>query len=846
MMKHIIKNTLKSLLLLCALGATILAFFLFTTTGLKTIIHLGSIYLQHPIKAHEVKGRLFDTFQLGELQLNYQDHTIVIKKMYVNWHLKSLLKSQLPIDSLLIEHLELIQKDEAQKVEHIVLSGLLTKNQISLDSFTADYANARVLAKGEVATQSPYATQAKLTISSITKTQPKLAGAFSIQGTIDALHWYGNITGLGTIAIQGSLLQAKNIEQSIRWNNINWPLTQTPQFSSEQGALFIKGTLPNVDVQLDTKIAQTSQNPWHITAQAQGSVPWQWNFNVLLNPPTLSSTRPDGLYSAITLKGSINNPQNASITLQAAPGVIKFTEQDSFSEIAFSGMLLTAQLSDKGLSGQGVFTLDEQKKINLNLQLPGLKPLDGVDEQQKISAQVSASINSLDFLSQFITGIKDPKGALQVELNANGTLKNPQIETKATLKQASIELPELGMQLKAIQCDIHALKDRWSATGSIGLGGQTLLLKGDGLLAPSLNASIELTGDSLPIIDTYEYQINASPKLQIKYDKELLDIAGTITIPHAKIKIQSFSNSISLSKDAVFEKKKEQEKKARSTINSQMNVAVTMGDDVDLTAQGLHATLTGTVYVKQAPQGAMTATGELNVVQGKYKAYGQNLTIEQGELFFTGGAIDNPGINVRASKNITTAAIETSGTTQLVDFNSNNLQNANLRGNITVGVEVTGRLTDPEIQLFSTPAILSQADILSMMILGRPASQANKAGAQLLLAAISSMDLGKNTHGTQMLEQLKHSLGVDFDIETNSNYNLLTNTVSDKTAFVVRKSISDRLSIGYNVGLSQTDPNVVTLKYLLNKFFSVQVSTSSSNSGLDVLYTSHSTPQKLE
>jgi translocation and assembly module TamB len=264
-----------------------------------------------------------------------------------------------------------------------------------------------------------------------------------------------------------------------------------------------------------------------------------------------------------------------------------------------------------------------------------------------------------------------------------------------------------------------------------------------------------------------------------------------------------------------------------------MDVQVDMGPQVALTAKGLQATLSGTVHVKQAPQSTMTATGELNVVEGTYKAYGQNLSIDQGALFFTGGAIDNPGINLRASK-----SIGSSSNNQLLDLNDTNSQNARLRGNVTVGVEVTGRLIDPDIQLFSNPAILSQSDILSMLVLGRPASQANKAGGQLLLAAISSMDLGNGTKGLQLLEQLKNNLGIDFNVESNSNYNLLTNTVSDKTAFVVSKSLSKRISIGYNVGLSQADPNVVTLKYVLNKFFSIQVNTSSTNSGVDVLYTS--------
>jgi len=133
-----------------------------------------------------------------------------------------------------------------------------------------------------------------------------------------------------------------------------------------------------------------------------------------------------------------------------------------------------------------------------------------------------------------------------------------------------------------------------------------------------------------------------------------------------------------------------------------MDIKLEMGNEVELTAKGLHAILAGKVHLIQMPMGPINATGQLNVTKGEYKAYGQDLSIEQGELIFTGGRIDNPGINVRATKKIDTSTSNVAGTNQLLDFNNNNLQNANVRGNISVGVEVSGRLSQPKIQLFST------------------------------------------------------------------------------------------------------------------------------------------------
>ncbi len=124
-----------------------------------------------------------------------------------------------------------------------------------------------------------------------------------------------------------------------------------------------------------------------------------------------------------------------------------------------------------------------------------------------------------------------------------------------------------------------------------------------------------------------------------------------------------------------------------------------------------------------------------------------------------------------------------------------------------------------------------------MLLLGKPASQASKSGGQLLLAAITSMNLDSGTKGLQLLSQLKQTLGIDFNVQNNTRYNQATSQVGDNTALVVGKSLSKRLYLSYNIGLLQRDSNLFTLKYLLNKFFSIQVTASDSGSGLDLLYT---------
>ena len=167
-------------------------------------------------------------------------------------------------------------------------------------------------------------------------------------------------------------------------------------------------------------------------------------------------------------------------------------------------------------------------------------------------------------------------------------------------------------------------------------------------------------------------------------------------------------------------------------------------------------------------------------------------------------------------------------------------QGASLQSTMTVGVHVTGYLSEPKIQLFSNPTILSQSDILSMLVLGHPLSQTNSNSRKLILMALTSMGQHSNT---KFLTQFKKSAGIDLDIQTASRYNLNTNQVSDSTGIVVGKSLSKRVYVSYNYGLSQSDPNILTLKYLINKFLSVQISSSDTSNAIDLLYTKSVNPE---
>ncbi|MCW8444023.1 translocation/assembly module TamB domain-containing protein [Fluoribacter gormanii] len=621
-----------------------------------------------------------------------------------------------------------------------------------------------------------------------------------------------------------------------QWQGLQWNTDQDKVIDSEKGRITATGVLPNLQINMHSQMTTVPADHWLMKAKIRGTLPWQWTFDANLSPQN-STPQHTRLYTNLSAQGEISAKNQGNLLLTIHPGFYHELSNDALPQLQFKGGSLKVLLSPESLKGSGIIAIDEHKNLKLKFQLAKFALDTGLKDEQPISSELLLELNSLDFLQKISPEINKLKGQLIGSLKVSGTLNKRKIESQLRLIKTSFFLPRLGLDVDSFEINVRGKERSWETTGSIISSGHHLSLTGKGNLSSQFTTDIALEGNDFPLIQTSEYKVHVSPKLNLHLTPTVQSISGTILVPYAEIKPRSFHNSVSLPDDVVYKRK---EKSSPSfTLISSLDIDLEMGKEVAVNVKGLKGYLDGVLHLKQSQQSSINAYGELSVRQGTYKAYGQDLAIQQGQLIFTGGPISNPGINLRAAKKITTTSTTFATSSQLLDFNSTNMQNINYGETMILGVEATGRLTRPKIQLFSDPATLSQADILSMLVLGRPANQADKAGGQLLLAAISSMNLGSNTNSLQLLEQLKQTAGIDFNVQTNTNYNQLTNTSSDTTSFVVGKSISKRLYLSYNIGLSQTDTNMLTLRYLLNRFFSIQISNSDSSSAIDFLYTSN-------
>ncbi|WP_176698946.1 translocation/assembly module TamB domain-containing protein, partial [Stenotrophomonas maltophilia] len=185
------------------------------------------------------------------------------------------------------------------------------------------------------------------------------------------------------------------------------------------------------------------------------------------------------------------------------------------------------------------------------------------------------------------------------------------------------------------------------------------------------------------------------------------------------------------------------------------------------------------------PGREMTANGGLEV-SGRYKAYGQDLTITRGNLTWNYNAVSDPRINIRAERRI---------------------------GDVTAGIDVTGRAQQPRADVWSEPA-MSQSEALGYLVLGRSLTGASSDQTQQVNAASAALSAGSGL----LASQLGAKLGLD-DAGVSQSRALGGSVIG------VGKYISPKLYVGYGVSLVGAG-SVITLKYLLRRGFDVEVESS--------------------
>ena len=506
-----------------------------------------------------------------------------------------------------------------------------------------------------------------------------------------------------------------------------------------------------------------------------------------------------GVTPRAALNGDVEITLQAGVVSPAAPGLTQSTAPIAYHGGQFKAMLdaqaLTAELHVDLADGGGVHG-------NLHIARTALpEPVGGGEttRDDALAGQLQGDIRDLSLLPAFIPGIEHTQGRLSSTLSIAGSWNQPRLNGELHLENGALAIPALGLNPDNI--DIVMRGDQTgrlrvdaqvsSKDGNLRLGGNIRYSRPQGW-----DIQAKLDGERAEIVNTPEYHILASPKMQLSVKGRRIDVEGELLIPEANLRPRDVSGAVSPSDDVVIVN-------AEGAVPPEQrwqiytNLRIRLGNFVKFSGYGLRGLLNGDFTLKDEPQKPTVARGELSVVDGEYRAYGQKLTIDRGRLLFFGGPVDNPGLDIRAVRKVQT---------------------------VTAGIMVRGTLKAPQVQLFSEPA-MAETDALSYLLTGQPMNQATSTQGQQLYGAALSLGLA----GSGLLaSQIGQRFGIDqLTVESGGSFGT--------GALVIRHYLSPKLYISYGVGIMER-LNIFLMRYQISRIWALEAESGTQN-GADLVYT---------
>ena len=499
-------------------------------------------------------------------------------------------------------------------------------------------------------------------------------------------------------------------------------------------------------------------------------------------------------------RAAITDETGPQVELQADGLVIQSQELESVEtsaptslQFATSHLTLTPVQAGRSQLSFSAPILGENDTTAGRLQLDGALDLADI---QSLEGRLRVDLPTLELVSAFVPALTALTGTLHATVDIAGDLTSPHLSGNGNLTLASASIVGSGVQLRDGLFDVTLDEQTGVVTGSVGSGDGVVQLDATMTIQDGVQVSGRVSGQNFVARNTATEVVHVSPDLTFRYADARLGLRGSLAVPVAEVTLESTpSGAVQASRDQVIVGA---DTGSEDAMNVDAQVSVSLGDNVRLEGLGLTAVLGGQLTIRDRGDTPVTASGEIIIEEGQYKAYGQDLKIEQGRLLFAGGPIDDPGLNIRAERQATL--------------------------DVTVGVNVGGVLSQPELKLFSDPS-LPESDQLSYLVFGRPLSGGTSSEQAMLQQAALAVGL---QGGELLTSRLSNRLNVD-ELSIGSE----PGASAEQAALVIGKFLTPRLYVSYGYGLFNPI-STLKMEYRLSPRWRVVTQSTNEASGGDI------------
>jgi translocation and assembly module TamB len=544
--------------------------------------------------------------------------------------------------------------------------------------------------------------------------------------------------------------------------------------------------------------------------------PWSANGNLAAVPfSLLQPFLPPGVQisgavgGTFTGTGTPAGAVTANVDLHPGPGDINYpASAGQTAKVHFDQGTIRLVAGADGVTGHADLTFVNTGVLRADLRLPQYNKIGLPLQSQTLAGHIVANFTDLSLAEAFVSDLSNVKGTLNADLTLGGTVAKPTANGTAELRQAQVDVPAYNLQVRQIELTAKAAgSGPIQIQGSAHSGTGSLTIAG-GVPLDGSAGQVTLNGKNFLVSNTQEIKVLASPNLKIALNGLRTDVTGDVTVPEMTVNMEKGpkKGAVQVSKDVIIVPASE-EKVTTPAPARQLyaHVRAILGDKVNIKASGFSGGLKGSLLVTEQPDKPTTAIGELEVQNGIYKAYGQDLTLDHGRLIFAGGPIDNPGLDLKAFRKATDGTV--------------------------AGINVAGTLNAPQATIYSDP-VMDEGDALAYLLLGHPLGQSSPQEGNLVANAATSLGL---KGGNMIAKKVASRFGLE-------EATLQTTGGIKESSLVVGKYLSPRLYVNYGLGLF-SPISTFTIRYLLGRQWSVQaqqgaaVGGEGQATGVDLLYT---------
>jgi autotransporter translocation and assembly factor TamB len=423
-----------------------------------------------------------------------------------------------------------------------------------------------------------------------------------------------------------------------------------------------------------------------------------------------------------------------------------------------------------------------------------------------LEARAQSAGLSMAFLNAFVgKTAENISGDLSLDVSARGSLNAPNLRGTFHLRDGKVKVIPTNVNINQVAID-GSLDSNTIRIAEFVAKSQDGEIRGNGALPlkdyQEGTIKLSLSAKNWPAIQTARYQAKIAGDVAIDGALTAPRLTGEVTVLEGSLRPDlAFleQNKVPLQRDEtiVVVQKSAADQRSQATPINQEEAGSTNNQpfkkvslDVSLRAPrnlwirhpDLVAEISGNLRATKKPDGEVDLTGRIDIVRGSLVFQGRRFQLTRGSVEFTGGGKINPTLDIAAQYKVPEYDVE---------------------------VVLTGTAQKPSLTLSSQPR-LDQADILAVLLFGRPVNSLNQ--NQRGSVQQSALNIASGFVAGKLASSVTQALGLDTlgldvgEVDASGGRIGFGHYVGDKTYFSVSQELSGQH--GQDVSLEyQIAPN---------------------------------------